>query len=1515
MKFDDIYIWNKRKEITIYSAFEDKNYIIKSIENIYDFLNRNLGTKKKILLIKNSYSIPNSKEINEISFNYSLGCIYKNDFNLLKYSLNALVLNFAKISHSLFDNTPVNMLEAISEETNGTMNVVELEKFVKSNTIFKKLSSGIIENKKIDLNITPYYTNLKLKYTKEINELKSSNNRVRNLLLKELTNVNKQIDSLLKKKIRNKEMFNRKSLIELKISRLSTNFNRMKQRIDQKYSFILTDMDKYVNNIDTLMEKENIKLEKIINQENDNILKNEKILNEENENKQKHIEREKLQMAERKRKEKELLQKKAAEAKKAYLQKLAEKKKLMLEQKKRKEEAARVVMERNHRKKEEERKRKEELLRKQKEAVERKKQELEAKKRELYEKQKEKEAEAKRLAIEKQKKLEEDRIKKEKLNKIKLQRAEKLKALREKRKLELVELDKAKKRKLYDMMMNNSIVIGDTSIENFQKNNTHVNMKCIFQKNVNPNNNTCRNIFNKKKGNNVDDFKTVEDVAELMTNIIALEKGIALSKQYFMIIRDNVTFSEDFEKKFIDLKFPSDYNIVRIVDDDINTFKLSDDIYDSDCVIYKTSYVKNYLLKFCKKMIGIYNYTLNKIPKSYVIGNDLLRIGTIFSFLKNKRVVIVGPSEHVNNGEYIDNFDVVVRCNQGHKLTKLPEKYGSRTDILYHCVSQSDTCGGSLNGINTRFIRFSYPKLASNEAPSFKLGNLYEYKKIHTLKKMSMVDKEKYIKFEKELRCRPNCGTVAIWDLLQYDIEELYITGFTLFQTEYHELYKKQRVDSANMMMKKVGAHNQELIKKYYQIMINDIRVNYDEEFKKSIDISFIQKFKNKILIEKKYSLNYKYNSIYSNRKLIYNIYCKKNESIVINNSIIINFDKNSLYNIYLENNQYVEYIDSKKNNVYDKLNNIEYINNESYDISIIIPLSLCNILHESLINLDYILKKYLTTKLNINICISHTEKAIDSFLDDIIIDNKINYIFVKNPYYFNLGYNRNLWKYINNSKKIMFIDIDIPLDEHILEDLIIKSKKYDIVKPYENKLIHLTLEEKYKYLNDNIIPDKDPFCLFTISGGITLFDKKILLETGGYIELFGYGYEDRYLDVLILNRKYKIKLLDYKIIHLYHLPSRINEDDNNRTRKIHQLLWPLIRCKYEKLATNDLHEKCNHNSFFINFLEEIGKKYYGNINLDYKNVYVYNMDNLNNIIILENYNKKYLNNLFIREFENNKLYLKQLVTRKYLHNNKLSYKKQIANTKLNIKEYMPSIKLKAKLINEFKFNKNYYKNLINKKRVVVVGPADYVNNNELIDSYDIIVRINKGNKMVLTGKHGSRTDVLYHVVNQHHENGGPIDYSAKYHTRFVYPILDIYDKTSFYDIGTLRDYATIYYSENHINNFSIIDEDKYIKFENICESRPNSGLTAILDLLLFDLKEIYITGFTLFQTNYDSSYRDKVDNKKDSGNQALKRMKDQGHHDQYKSAKIFKNIILKDKRVKYDKILEECIDNTLNSI
>ena len=183
MKLDNIYIWNNKHKIVIYSVFEDKNYTIK---NIYNFLNKNLGTKKKILLIKNTYSIPDSNAINEINLNFSLGCIFKNDINLLKNSLNALIINYSNISNSLFDNMSVNQLDIISKETNDNLNIIELEKLVKSN---------VMSN------------DIKFKYQKYIDELENYYNKKKGFLQKELININKQIDSLSKGKLDNKYCF------------------------------------------------------------------------------------------------------------------------------------------------------------------------------------------------------------------------------------------------------------------------------------------------------------------------------------------------------------------------------------------------------------------------------------------------------------------------------------------------------------------------------------------------------------------------------------------------------------------------------------------------------------------------------------------------------------------------------------------------------------------------------------------------------------------------------------------------------------------------------------------------------------------------------------------------------------------------------------------------------------------------------------------------------------------------------------------------------------------------------------------------------------------------------------------------------------------------------------------------------------------------------------------------------------------------------------------------------------
>ena len=61
-----------------------------------------------------------------------------------------------------------------------------------------------------------------------------------------------------------------------------------------------------------------------------------------------------------------------------------------------------------------------------------------------------------------------------------------------------------------------------------------------------------------------------------------------------------------------------------------------------------------------------------------------------FDYLKDKRVIIVGPAGYMENsyrGEMIDKYDVIVRMNLASPVP--PERYkdiGSRTDVLYHLV-------------------------------------------------------------------------------------------------------------------------------------------------------------------------------------------------------------------------------------------------------------------------------------------------------------------------------------------------------------------------------------------------------------------------------------------------------------------------------------------------------------------------------------------------------------------------------------------------------------------------------------------------------------------------------------------------------------------------------------------------------------------------------------------------------------------------------------------------------------
>lgn len=302
---------------------------------------------------------------------------------------------------------------------------------------------------------------------------------------------------------------------------------------------------------------------------------------------------------------------------------------------------------------------------------------------------------------------------------------------------------------------------------------------------------------------------------------------------------------------------------------------------------------------------------------------------------------------------------------------------------------------------------------------------------------------------------------------------------------------------------------------------------------------------------------------------------------------------------------------------------------------------------------------------------------------------------------------------------------------------------------------------------------------------------------------------------------------------------------------------------------------------------------------------------------------KKGLDSLFWLYQENTNFFFQQVLTNKYLSINfKLTNQKISMNIDdvsydnvCNEEDLYISLE---EFFEKYSEKNDEIKRMFCNKRIVIVGPADYVNNGNEIDKYDIIIRLNKGYNMKDNGRYGSRTDLLYHVVNQHRENGGLLkDFSNKTHIRFIYPILKPSQNTSFKNIGTIRDYLIIKHqiesNKLSFKQLSIINKDDYEKMENLCDSRPNGGLATILDLLNYDIKELYITGFTLFSTNYSNNYRNKVDGNENTSIQAQTRMKRSGHHDQYKSAHVYKNI-LKDTRVKYDNELRMSIDELLKT-
>lgn len=165
------------------------------------------------------------------------------------------------------------------------------------------------------------------------------------------------------------------------------------------------------------------------------------------------------------------------------------------------------------------------------------------------------------------------------------------------------------------------------------------------------------------------------------------------------------------------------------------------------------------------------------------------------------------------------------------------------------------------------------------------------------------------------------------------------------------------------------------------------------------------------------------------------------------------------------------------------------------------------------------------------------------------------------------------------------------------------------------------------------------------------------------------------------------------------------------------------------------------------------------------------------------------------------------------------------------------------------------YNNFLTGKSVVIIGPANYLENQnrgEWFDNnFDVIVRLNRSHPVTNIKDFGSRCDIWYHNMSQQPQQGGPI---LKEHLDGIKFISTHFPKHLSYFHNDIKKCENIL--QDSTTNFHFwSDLEQYITFQLLLQTRLNIGTGAILDLLNYDIKTLHISGITFFEGGYNSSY------------------------------------------------------------
>lgn len=209
----------------------------------------------------------------------------------------------------------------------------------------------------------------------------------------------------------------------------------------------------------------------------------------------------------------------------------------------------------------------------------------------------------------------------------------------------------------------------------------------------------------------------------------------------------------------------------------------------------------------------------------------------------------------------------------------------------------------------------------------------------------------------------------------------------------------------------------------------------------------------------------------------------------------------------------------------------------------------------------------------------------------------------------------------------------------------------------------------------------------------------------------------------------------------------------------------------------------------------------------------------------------------------------------------------------------------------------------IKDKSVALVGPAESILNTKkghIIDRFDVVVRLNKSIPLPkdLAKDIGTKTDVLYNSLNTSDfpgENKLSPTLHKKYGIKFVcssYP----FNHSVFKD-DILR-YVRKYKFELP---FKVMDDNRFRRFESALGTRPYTGTCAIMDLLCYPIKYLYITGLDFYYSRYYGQYREISKGQ-------LKHTRNSNIHNAKPQLAYLKHISLLDDRIILDSFLNKIV-------